>query len=510
MLSIQTTLVLTTLGVGIGFGLGYLIRILVALSKKNSLELDIKKMMLTAREKSEKIILDAENKATETLKSAREQNKDREDLLKKNEERLLKKETQIDEKESSLLNEADALKERIAEVKNIKVKVQEKLLEAEGMLEKQAQMTKEHAQVELLKKVESDYQESIMTRVHKLEQESEEKIQERSRELLTSTVQRLASSVTSDLFTSHVEIESEEVKGWVIGKEGRNVKAFERATGVEVLVDEAQGSITLSSFDPIRRQIARIALERLIQDGRIQPAKIEKEVEEAQKIVDKIIKSEGERAVYELGIANLDPKLINILGRLHFRTSYGQNVLQHSMECAYIAEMLASEIGADTQIAKVGALLHDIGKAIDHEVEGSHVEIGIKILQKYKVSEDIIKAMRAHHEEYPYETLESRIVQTADAISGKRTGARKDNIEQYIKRLTDLENIALSEGGVEKAYALQAGRELRVFVSPEKCSDLQAQNMAINIAKNIERELRYPGEIKVTVIRETRIQEFAR
>lgn len=465
---------------------------------------------MNAREKAESTVLEAENKAAETLKSARQQTKEREEALNKSEERVSQKDALLQEKENDLHNEAEALKERVAEIKKIKELYQEKLSDAESKLYNIANTTKEEALNIILEKISKEYEESILSRVHKLENNSEEKVEDKAREILTSTVQRLASAVNSEMFTSHVQIESEEIKGKVIGKEGRNIKAFERATGVEVLVDEAQGSITLSAFDPIRRQVAKNALENLILDGRIQPAKIEKVVEDAQKDIEKIIKKQGENAIYELGITNLDPRIVSILGRLHFRTSYGQNVLQHSIECANIASMLASELGANVSVAKIGALVHDIGKALDHEVDGSHVEIGIKILQKFGADEEVIKAMRSHHEEYPYETLESRIVQTADAISGGRTGARKDNIEQYIKRLTELENIALSERGVDKAYALQAGRELRVFVAPEKVSDTQAQNMAINIAKNIERNLRYPGEIKVTVIRETRIQEFAK
>ncbi|MBX4195873.1 ribonuclease Y, partial [Candidatus Parcubacteria bacterium] len=288
------------------------------------------------------------------------------------------------------------------------------------------------------------------------------------------------------------------------------IKAFERATGVEVIVDDTPGAITISSFDPVRRAVARLALENLIADGRIQPAKIEEFVENAKVETNKIIKEKGEQAAFECGLFNLDPKLLAILGRLHFRTSYGQNVLEHSIEMAHLAGMIAEELGADVAVAKAGALLHDIGKALDHEVAGTHVDIGRKILQKFGVSEEIIKAMQAHHGEYPYETVESVIVQTADAISGGRPGARRDTVENYLKRLEDLENIATSFDGVEKAYALQAGREIRVFVEPGKISDLEAKNMARNIALRIEKELRYPGEIKVNVIRENRAIEFAR
>jgi ribonuclease Y len=310
--------------------------------------------------------------------------------------------------------------------------------------------------------------------------------------------------------TTTVPIPSEEMKGKIIGKEGRNIKAFERTTGVELIVDDTPDAITISSFDPVRRQVARVALEHLIQDGRIQPAKIEEAVEKAKTEIDKTIKEKGEQAAYECGVFNLDPRIISILGRLHFRTSYGQNVLQHSIEVTHIAGMLAQELGANVATAKAGALLHDIGKAVDHEVAGSHVEIGRRILQKFNAPEEVIKAMQAHHGEYPYETIESIIVQTADAISGGRPGARRDTVENYLKRLGEIEAVANSFGGVEKSYALQAGREIRVFVHPQQVSDLQARDMARQIALKIENELKYPGEIKVNVIREMRAVEFAR
>jgi ribonuclease Y len=320
----------------------------------------------------------------------------------------------------------------------------------------------------------------------------------------------MANSVSADMLTTTVTLPNDEIKGKIIGKEGRNIKAFERATGVEVIIDDTPGAITLSSFDPVRRQIAKTALERLIADGRIQPAKIEEMTKKAEEEINKIIKQKGEEAAYECGILNLDPKVISILGRLHFRTSYGQNVLAHSIEMAHIAGMIAEELGANVAVAKAGALLHDIGKALDHEVSGTHVEIGRRILQKFGVDEAIVKAMQAHHEEYPYETIESIIVQSADAISGARPGARRDSVENYLKRLADLEAITTSFKGVEKAYALQAGREIRVFVTPQEVSDLEATKMAKEIANRIEHELKYPGEIKVHIIRETRVVEYAR
>ena len=320
----------------------------------------------------------------------------------------------------------------------------------------------------------------------------------------------MATSTASEVTTTSVQIPSEDLKGKIIGREGRNIRALERAAGVEIIVDDTPGAIIISGFDPVRRHIAKMALEDLILDGRIQPAKIEESVEKAKSQVEKIMKDAAEAAAYEVGIFDLDPRLMQLLGRLRFRTSYGQNVLQHSIEMTHISGMLASELGADVAIAKKGALLHDIGKAVDHEVQGTHVEIGRRILQKFATDKAVIQAMQSHHEEYPYETLESIIVQTADAISASRPGARRDSVENYLKRLEDLEGIANGFEAVEKCYAIQAGREIRVFVTPEKISDFEAKKLARDIADRIEQELKYPGEIKVHVIRETRVVEYAK
>jgi ribonuclease Y len=327
---------------------------------------------------------------------------------------------------------------------------------------------------------------------------------------LATSIQRLANDGVGEMMASTVSIPSDEIKGKIIGKEGRNIRAFERASGVELIVDDTPGVITISSFDPVRRQVARIALENLILDGRIQPAKIEEMVEKAKEDINKIIKQKGEEAVYECGLFNLDPRVVAILGRLHFRTSYGQNVLAHSVEMAHIGGIIATELGADVAVAKAGCLVHDIGKALTHEVQGTHVEIGMRILQKFGTDPRIIDAMKSHHEEFPYETIESHIVQTADAISGGRPGARSDTAENYLKRLTELETLIDSFDGVEKSYAIAAGREVRVFVNPEKVTDMQAADLSRDIAKAIENELKYPGEIKVIVIRENRIVSYAR
>jgi len=340
--------------------------------------------------------------------------------------------------------------------------------------------------------------------------ERREEIEKKSLEILTTVIQRYARSSAAELTTTTIQLPDEEFKGKIIGKEGRNIRTFEKLTGVELVIDETPDSIVISSFDPIRREVARLALEKLIKDGRIQPAKIEEKVEEANQEINKRIVEAGEAATYEVGVYDLPKEIIQLLGRLNFRTSYGQNVLRHSVEVAHFAGMIAEELGVNADIARKGALLHDIGKSIDHEVAGSHVEIGRKILKKYGVNDTIIQAMEAHHEEYPYASNEAYVVAAADAVSAARPGARRDTLENYIKRLSDLENIASGFEGVKNAYAISAGRELRIFVTPEKTDDFGSLQLAREIAKKIESELKYPGEIKVVVIRETRAVEYAK
>jgi ribonuclease Y len=509
-MSLKIVFLLASIAGAIGISIGYYLRVLISLGKRGGMELEIKQMMLEGQEKAKKIITEAESKAIETLKEVRTEAKEKEQKFKITEDRLVKKEDLLDKRQTDLDKEVENIKEKIAEIRKIKEKVDAQEIQKQQDLEKIARLTQEEARTSLLHTVEKKYEEDILVRMQKLEQFGEEKLEAKAKDILTTCIQRLGNSVSADVLSTTLVIPSDDLKGKIIGKEGRNIKAFERATGVEIIVDDTPGSITISSFDPVRRQVARVALEALIVDGRIQPAKIEKLVEKAQEDINKIIKEKGQQAAYETGVINLDPRILQILGRLHFRTSYGQNVLQHSIEMAHIAGMLAEELKANVSVAKAGALLHDIGKAVDHEVQGTHVEIGRRILQKFGASEDIVKAMQAHHEEYPYETIESIIVQVADAISGGRPGARRDSIENYLKRLGDLEAIATSFKGVEKAYALQAGREIRVFVTPAEITDLEAKNMARDMALKIEKELKYPGEIRVTVIRETRVIEVAR
>lgn len=506
-----TTIILIGAGaLVLGIVVGYYLRVIIVLGKRRSIEIDIKQMMIGAKEEAQRIIDEAKTKAEEKTASLLTEEKKKEEELKEKERRLVKKEELLDSRQVEIDKEIENIKIKAEETKKLNEKLQNTEQEKLKELERVSKLSVEEAKEELLKDIEKKYEEDLLVRMIKLENANEEKLERRAKDILATSIQRLASSTAADLLVTTVQIPNNEIKGKIIGKEGRNIRAFERAAGVELIVDDTPGSLVISSFDPVRRQVARLALENLILDGRIQPAKIEELVEKAKEEINKIIKEKGEQAVYECGIFNFDPRLITIIGRLYFRTSYGQNVLQHSIEMAHIAGMLAEELGADVQIAKAGALVHDIGKALDHEVSGTHVEIGMRILQKFGADERIITAMKSHHEDYPYETIESIIVQTADAISGGRPGARRDSVENYLKRLQELESLVNSFEGVEKSYALSAGREIRIFVTPEQVSDVEAKLMARDIASKIEQELKYPGEIKVTMIRETRVIEFAR
>lgn len=494
----------------LGIGAGYFVRYIHAQSKKNSIELLIKEREINAEKKALTIIEEAEAKAETIEKEAKSERKHLEEKLEQKEERLGKKEEVLDERQIDIESQKEDLRGKVEQIKSIKAQLDSRKEEADQKLAEIAGLSKEEALEKIIAKVEAERAEDIYSRVQKIERAGDEQYEEKAQNLLLAAIHRVGNTLAPSLMTAHVEIPSDDLKGKVIGKEGRNVRAFERATGVDVLIDESPGYIVLSSFDPIRREIARVALESLLKDGRIQPAKIEEEVEKARGEVAKIVRKMGEKAAYDANVPNLHPDLLTILGRLHFRTSYGQNVLWHSVEMANIAGIIAEEVGADVAVARAGALLHDIGKTVSHEVAGTHVEIGIRILEKYGVDQQVILAMRAHHEEYPYETPESIIVQVADSISGGRPGARRDSMENYIKRLSDLENIATKLTGVEKAFAIAAGREIRVIVNPAALNDLESNNLARIIATNIEAQLRYPGEIKVHVIRETRVISYAR
>jgi ribonuclease Y len=494
----------------VGLFCGYYLRKITALGQRRSIEIDIKQMLVGAKEEAQRVTDEAKKKAEEMEFELRAQTREKTDNFKKTEDRLIKKEELLDARQTEIDKETEIQKGKIEEIKKIKERADALLADRVATLEKVAGLSREDAKNQLVQEIERDSEEDLMIRMQKLEQLGEERLSRRAKDILATSIQRLASSTAAEIMTTNVAIPSDDIKGKIIGKEGRNIRAFERAAGVELIVDETPGTIIISAFDPVRRQIARVALENLILDGRIQPAKIEEMVAKAKDDINKIIKEKGEQAVYECGIFNFDPRIIAILGRLYFRTSYGQNVLQHSVEMTHIAGMIAEELGADVAIAKQGALVHDIGKALDHEVQGTHIDIGIRILQKFGADPRVIQAMKSHHDDCPHETIEAVIVQTADNISGGRPGARRDSVENYLKRLQELEALVNAFPAIEKSYALSAGREIRIFVTPEKVSDVQAKEMARDIAKKIEAELKYPGEIKVTMIRETRITEYAR
>lgn len=494
----------------IGIAVGYLARRQLASVRKNSLEAKINKLIETSKQEAKEILIEAKARAVKTIEEAQGEAKEREKELKKSEERMRERETLLDKKITQLDERGQELEGKIERVRAIKAEVESAREQAQKEIERVAGMSREDAKESLVKKIEKEAEEDLIMRVRKLETAGLEELERKAHSVLATIIQRLATSTTSEVTTTMVSIPNDEIKGKIIGREGRNIRALERAAGIEIIVDDTPGAVVISGFDPVRRHIAKNALENLIADGRIQPARIEEAVDKAKAEIEKQIKAAAEAAAFEIGSFDLDERLLHLLGRLKFRTSYGQNVLQHSIEMAHIAGMLAEELGADVQIAKKGALVHDIGKAVDHEVQGTHVEIGRRILQKFGVDQRIIQAMQSHHDEFPYETLESIIVQTADAISGSRPGARRDSVENYLRRLADLEAIANSFPGVEKSYAIQAGREIRIFVTPEKVSDLEARNLARDIALRIENELKYPGEIKVNVIRESRVVEYAR
>ncbi len=493
-----------------GIVIGYFLRHLILLQRKSSIELKVKQLLVDTKEKAQAAIEEATKKAEAILGKAKDEERVATIQIRKLEEHVSRKEEILEKRRMEVENEDNQVKAKVDKIK--KVQIQLKLLgeKRQKELERVAGMSEEEAKKELFAELERNCEVDILTRMQKLEATGQETIERRAREILVDVIQRLSSSTASEITTTAVTIPSDDLKGKIIGKEGRNIRALERAAGIEIIVDDTPGSVVISGFDPIRRQVAKIALENLILDGRIQPARIEEVVVKAKAEVEKIAKEKGEGAAYEVGVFDIDPRLLMLLGRLYFRTSYGQNVLQHSIETAHLAGMIASEIGANVQNAKKAALLHDIGKSVDHEIQGTHVEIGKRILQKFNVPEPIITAMQSHHGDYPHASVEAVIVQVADAISASRPGARRDTLENYLRRLEDLERISNSFKGVEKSYAIQAGREIRVFVMPESVSDLEAKKLAKDIAQKIEDEVKYPGEIKVNVIRETRVIEYAR
>ncbi len=467
------------------------------------------KILNDAKSKEKDLLLKAQDKALKIIEDAKNEENERRKEINNLQHRLEQRENSFSQKLIDLQEKQQKLYDKVNEVQEIKERIKTIRDEQLAKLEEVAKLSQEEAKNLLLKNIEEKEVEDLMVRIKKMEDDASDQLQEKAKDIMALAMQRMVSSYTVELTTTTIDLPNDEMKGRIIGREGRNIKAIEQMTGVEIIVDDTPNAITVSGFSLIRRHIAKKTLDYLIKDGRIHPTKIEDAVEMAKKELAIDIKKAGEEAMYEVGVTGFDPKLVQILGRLKYRTSYGQNTLSHSIEVAHLAAMLAEELGADVTLAKKGGLLHDIGKAVDHEVQGNHTEIGRDIAKKFNLPPEIIAPIETHHDDQP-STLTAVIVKVADAISSARPGARSDSHENYIQRLEELEKIATSFDGIEKAYAIQAGREVRVFVKPEAIDDLKAHNLARDIAKKIETELKYPGEIKINVIRETRVTEYAR
>ncbi len=467
------------------------------------------KILEEAKEKQKKLLIDAQEKSIKIIDESKAEISEEKKDLQAQRKRLEERETLFDKKLITLEEKRDniiAVKEEI-EIKKLEI---EKIKEDEiKKLEEISKLTTAQAEEKIMKEVEDSISDDSIKKIKLIQEKTYEDMEEEAKKILMLAIQRFSLPIINDITTTNVQIPNEDMKGRIIGKEGRNIKTFEQLTGVEIVIDDTPDLIQISCFNPIRRHIAKKALDYLIADGRIQPARIEEFIERSRNELANDIKKAGENALLEVGVVGIDPKLVQILGRLEYRTSYGQNVLQHSIEVGIISGLLANELGVDPFVCRKAGLLHDIGKAVDFEVQGTHPEIGKNIAQKFNLSDTIIKAISEHHENMP-STIEGIIVQVADAISGSRPGARKDTLENYVQRLQDLENIALRKDNVNRAYAISAGKEIRVFANPENVNDLQALKLARDIANDIEEELKYPGEIKVTMIREKKIIEYAK
>lgn len=499
MIALALLFTLPAAGLVLGTGVGYVVRKQISARSTQKTE-----------EKSKEIILAAKNEALKIKEETKREEEKKRAYLDNIEKTLREREMNIDRRLEILDKEREKIGYTQDEIEKIKMKIGEINRQKIRELSRITKLDKETAKQLLFKEIERDYKDDIVGKIKAEKEKAQEEAENYTRKLVATVLQRIATEQTAESTSSAIPLPSDEMKGRLIGREGRNIQSFEKVTGVDLIVDDTPDTVLVSSFDPIRREVAKNALQKLIADGRIHPARIEEMVAKAQEEIGKEIKEAGEAAAYEVGVGGLNPDLLKILGRLKFRTSFGQNVLRHSVETSLIGGMLASEIGADANLVKKAALLHDIGKAIDHDVQGAHHHISGDIARKYGLSEDIVHAIMAHHDDIEPKTVEAIIVRVADAISGSRPGARRESIELYVKRLSDLENIANSFGGVEKSFAIQAGREIRILVKPEEIDDLSALKLAKDIAKKIESDMQYPGTIKVNVIRETRATELAK
>jgi len=509
-MALQTLFVVGAICLGTGTVLGYYARQLILKKRAGTLESKLQTKVKKSKKKANSIVKEAKKKAENILDKAEKEKKEKKREIAKADRLLLKREEKLDNKISELEKKEKRFEKKVSQLKDVKKRIKDLEQEAQKKLQEVSGLSEEEAKEKLMERVEKTHQKDVLAKIRKLEEQGWRKYEKKAKKMLATAIQKCAVPQTQEITTTTVSLPDDDIKGRIIGKEGRNINTLEKLTGVEVVVDDTPEVVVISGFNPIRRQVAKTALKELIKDGRIQPSRIEEKVEDAEEKIEEQVEKAGEAAAYKVGIIDLDSKLIRLLGRLHFRTSFGQNVLLHSIETAFLAQGLAEEMGANEQVAKKAGFLHDIGKAVDHQVEGSHVEIGMKILEKFNIDPEVIKAMKSHHEDYPPENLEAVLVQCADAISGARPGARKENLDDYLKRLKDLEELALSFSGVKKAWALHAGREVRVFVEPGKVDDVRSQEVARGIATRIEEEMNYPGEIKVNVIRENRVTEYAK